>query len=800
MKTITLNGNDWLIKNTIPGKRGFHKIYRSFLKRDKAVNKKAVAARLRASRSFSGWLPAEVPGNVQNDMFKAGRLPEPNYSTSSRLYSWTERREWWYGKSFVIPPHLKGKIIRLCFSGVDYSAQYWLNGKYLGKSEGMFHPVIFEITETLRYGQDNSLIVKINPAPEMLDKDGRWKSGKAMVSYGWDFCTRLVPLGLWDDVEFFVTGKEYILDYFIRSEILSRENRARIYIELEISSKSPKKSKVKIEFFRPRTAAKALKIEKPVVLKRGENKYYFSGEIKRPELWWPAGYGKPNLYRVRISVGNSDVINTRFGIREIKMLGNPLIPGKKIYKYRSGAQTWKCKASDVPPWIFQINGVKIYVKGANWVPADLFFGRVSGKWYKKLINLAVEANVNLFRVWGGGLIEKSSFYEICDESGIMIWQEFPGHNIPSSERNFLSKTRQETTQIVKKLRNYPCIVLWSGGNELPWMDTHICPTGEFKIMRIRRSVCKEYDDIRPYIKTSPINGESHGPWAYYRLNWRTALHNHYKLYNEEKSQFQSEFGCPGLSDYDTLKKIIPRDALWPINDNDESWIHHKALLATSEFWTKDDWLNKRIIKYFFGSISSLKEYVRASQFLQGEGLRYAIESCRRRKYYCSGSILWQFNEPWLNAACTNIVQRNLKPKLAYYFVKKAYEPISINAKYGDIKFRSGTHFRAEIWCCNDTRRKLRSAKVFCRITDEKEKLLYSGSKSMDISPDSSVRVMDINYRIPSNFSGLLVLFLELKGITKNTYFFGVGKRHALSALLDRNVVAQFAGAKRKEVR
>jgi beta-mannosidase len=320
----------------------------------------------------------------------------------------------------------------------------------------------------------------------------------------------------------------------------------------------------------------------------------------------------------------------------------------------------------------------LFIRGANWVPVDALPGRARREDYAQLLGLAKEAGINMLRVWGGGLREKRAFYDLCDELGLLVWQEFPfacvffGH-FPRHE-SFLGLARRECRAIVRQLRNHPSLVLWCGGNEYS-------PRRNRKLIETLRSVVAADDGTRPFKDVSPGRGDSH--------NWRV-WHGKANLrhYRRDEAQFASEFGLSSVPDLAFLQKFIPPEHLWPPG---EFWQYHHAELVKLRRYARP-WLK--------GESASLVQFIEATQKAQAFGLQVAIEHFRRRKYRASGTLLWQFNEPW-PAICWSVVDYDRRLKLAYHKLQQIYNPILISLHYPLIEYRPGTLLRAEIWAVND---------------------------------------------------------------------------------------------------
>jgi beta-mannosidase len=323
---------------------------------------------------------------------------------------------------------------------------------------------------------------------------------------------------------------------------------------------------------------------------------------------------------------------------------------------------------------------------------------------ERLLTLARRAHVNLLRVWGGGLIEKEAFYEQCDRMGILVWQEFIQSssgidNDPSADAGYIQAVTQTAEQIIPRKRNHPSLAIWCGGNELtegaelPLDDSH-------PVLTALKTVVKRLDPDRLWLPTSPSGRvfsnsletiamdpsalhDVHGPWEYQGVMGQC------DLYNQGSSLLHSEFGVEGITNLRTLNATVGKEHQSPVTLDNPYWFHRGAWWVKRPMWDRT-----------FGELNDVEELVRATQFMQAEGLRYALESDRRRKYHNSGTLPWQFNEPYPMAACTSAVDYYARPKPVYYAACRAYAPLQISARFPTLAWEGCEQFEAEAWVCN----------------------------------------------------------------------------------------------------
>ncbi|MCU6708875.1 hypothetical protein M6D81_09090 [Paenibacillus sp. J5C_2022] len=409
-------------------------------------------------------------------------------------------------------------------------------------------------------------------------------------------------------------------------------------------------------------------------------KWDFSTRLVNIGIW----DGEQPLYRVTIelySLSGNLLCTQSFqtGIRKLE------------YEQNEGSP------SDALPYTIRINGQRIYIRGANLAPLDHLYGNVKDGQYDWMIYMMKQANMNLVRIWGGGLIEKHRLYEQCDRHGILIWQEFMQSssgvdNIPSKKPLFLELLRQSAIAALRTRRNYTSLTVWSGGNEL--MSEPNKPSGfEDANLAMLRQLVEQYDPQRLCLPTSAsgpvqyitdvkgLGHDVHGHWKY--------MDNpeHYRFYGENDNLFHSEFGVDGLSSVKSLRKFLSPEQLVPASMKDNRvWRHH------GEWW--DTWERDRKL---FGELADIEQFSAASQWVQAEGIRFILEANRRRKFRNSGSIIWQMSEPWPNVSCTNLLDYYGETKMSYYWTKQPFSPVHVSLDYRSLGVTKGEAFAHRLY-------------------------------------------------------------------------------------------------------
>jgi len=628
----------------------------------------------------SWWLNAKVPGEVHEALMEHGLIEDPFYGENCDRREWVERVDWWYRRRFYVPEDLKGRVVLLVFEGLDTFAGIWLNGEHIADGEDMFMPISIDVSNRLKYGDYNVLAVRLGaPLYETMRRAGDFSERnllwngtyarlyvrKAQYQYGWDWAVKLLTAGIWRSVKLISYDKAMIRDVYVRTLSLD-DVGAKMEVCVEIESRVKADSLIKIM---GECGDSKFNAEGSLALNEGLNIYRFTLDVERPKLWWPLGYGQQNLYNlnIRLLIDDSvvDEYCTRIGIRTVELVteSNESSNGKVFY--------------------FKVNGVKVFCKGANWIPADLLISRINRVRYRNLLSLAASGNHNMLRVWGGGLVEYEDFYNLCDELGIMLWHDFQfacGH-YPEDSR-FLNMVEGEVEATIRRLRNHPSIILWCGNNENEMFD-YLSGFGltrpKLNFELIPKAVSR-LDPSRPYWPSSPWGGENPNDMNEGdRHNWEV-YHGMVPIegYLEDRARFLSEFGMQAAPSIKTMLKFIPTDGLWPIS---RYWLYHYHV-------------PERIIPYMrnYGDPRNLNEYIFLSMLVQADALKMAIEHCRRRKFECGGVLYWSFNAPWPNM-CWETVDYYGRPKMGFYFAKRAFEPIIISPLY-----RGG---EIEVWVVND---------------------------------------------------------------------------------------------------
>jgi beta-mannosidase len=772
-QVITLDGSDWNLLHMMPREWEQQKLWREEWEPEKT------------SPALHAWIKGTVPGDVIADALDASLIPHPYKDLNSRACEWLSERDWVYRKDFAGPELGAGETLRLCFEGVDYACVVYLNGELLGEHEGMFAPFEFDVTKRVRAGKSNRLLIVVQHAPHVdavqgqVGRTSKARVWKSRFAYWWDWCTRLIPVGVYRSVTLVRTGPGWIQDVWVRPKIkltfdgvpANATVSAALDVQVKAGGTIAAPGSVRVQVLDgDRVVATA---EGPLT---GDSSAgaTLNIPIPEPKLWWPNGMGEQPLYTVRTTLlaggAVSDVQTHRVGLRSIELVQND-------------------GAKDALPYTFQVNGRRMFARGWNWVPMDHMYGRDHGDAapaqhpvkdrYRRALNLAAHAHCNLLRVWGGGLQEARKFYDTCDELGILVWQEFAQSssgidNHPADDPEYLDYAEARVREIIPLRRNHACLAVWCGGNELIAPDFKPLSDATPVLGRIK-SVVRELDPDRGWFPTSPSGPEwstsvekagsgqmhdVHGPWKY------AGLEKQYELYNAIDALLHSEFGVEGTANLDTLKQFFSPEYQWPPDRTNAAWVHHGS-------W----WMQREMIEQVFGPMTELEAYVRASQWLQAEGLRYAIEAHRRRTGHCSGVLPWQFNEAFPNACCTNAVDYLLTSKPVYWWVRQAYAPQAITMKYDRLNWKPGEQWSGELWAVSSEDHAADAGSHTWRVEmfDLHGARLQEAEGQVDLERDKPVMIKRLQQELAKD-PGLMAAFLTLKnkaGVTvaRNEYLF-----------------------------
>lgn len=642
-----------------------------------------------------GWIAVKAPGDTYLALVAAGRIKHPFRGRGAAAARWVRHRQWWWHTRFDGVVAADGERVELVFDGLDTFAEIYVDGALIGSSDNMFRQLGLDITAVAGSGE-HDLAVCFQPTAAIVgDRDlPTWKNfsifnqerraliRKAQFGWGWDFGPDLPTVGIWKPVRIERRRQAAVTGLNFKTLSITCDVAAvRVDVELSASSQ------VAIELLDPDGAVVASGT------RQGSGALIL--DVAQPRLWWTADLGGQPLYTLVARTDGTPGLSRRVGIRTVAIDESP-DPDER------GATFFR----------FVLNGVPIFARGACWIPASSFVGAIADETCRDRVALAARANMNMIRVWGGGIYESDAFYDACDASGLLVWQDFMFACAAYPEDDaFVANVRAEVAGQVRRLRSHPCLAVWCGNNEnelLNHFDNYLrqasepLPGGSLFKQHIPE-VLGELDPITPYRPGSPWGGpapnsmragdvhdwtvwhgaapivESHpiGP-----LISKSAEGIAYTRYAEDMARFVSEFGLHGSPELATLRR----------------WLAPEDLELGSEGFrdrTKDtDDKAGMMASLLTGRPAGIGEYVDFTMLVQAEGLKFGIEHFRRRKPHCSGALIWQYHDCW-PCVSWSLIDYDGIPKAGYFAAKRGYAPVLAS-------FRRVEGDAVELWITNDT--------------------------------------------------------------------------------------------------
>ena len=636
--------------------------------------------------TVASWLPARVPGDIRADLLAAGRISSLDTPDGIAQSAWVDDQDWWYRTALEAAGNDTTVVLEA--DGIDYASSVWLDGACLARHAGMFARQSIALSPHLNAAGPHELAIRIwgggaLPLPTdsrsrrvvrgLLCRRGmateyfpdRMATPKAQFSFGWDFSPRVLSAGIWDDIRLVRCQRAYLADAWAWAEPLSEsDDPTPVRWHIRVQVQRVQKVALRLDLAIRDAGGDAGGVMAGPYALTDEMDQSFTIDMPAARRWWPWDQGHPHLYRIIIRIcdesGPLDEIEIRAGVRSVS----------------------RDRLANGHPWRFIVNGRPVFLRGANWVPADILPGRMDSNDYARLVGLARDAGINFLRIWGGGIREKAAFWEQCDRQGIMAMQEFPLacaflDHYPRNAQH-LGALASEARGIVAALRGRPSLIAWCGGNE-------VNPRRERLPLRIIEQVIAAEDGTRPWIPASPSQGDVHQWDVWHGLApWES--------FGRVRAPFMSEFGLQALPHAITARTFFEGDA--PQSLDDARWTQRKLQAAK--------------IRHYSGPVDErdLVATIEATQRAQAAGLQRGIEACRLRREGsghrspCGGVAFWQFNEPW-PAVTWAVVDRHGRPKGAYAMLCRSYQPLLIAAMFDWRAWRPGEKFEAEIWWVND---------------------------------------------------------------------------------------------------
>jgi len=726
------------------------------------------------------WLNASIPGTVHTDLLANKKIADPFYRTNEKDQQWIETADWEYQSSFSVDEKLlQNQNIELVFEGLDTYAEVFVNGKKVITADNMFLAWKAEVKSLLKKGENQLQITFFSPINKAMplydslpykvpisfndqaEKRVSTFTRKAGYHFGWDWGPRFVTSGVWRPVYLQAWNFLKIEDLFIKQLQLT-DNSA--YLEAQITTNANEQGVKTVQVFVDNGVTPIA--SKQILVLKGENIIATRFEMNNIERWWPNGMGAQKLYRFKavISDGSKQIASreVKRGLRTIEVVNESNQKGKSFY--------------------FKVNGKAVFMKGANYIPQDNFLTRVTKERYEHVINTAVTSHMNMLRVWGGGIYENDLFYELCDEKGILVWQDFmfACAMFPPFE-NLKKNIQTEAAYNVKRLRNHPSIALWCGNNEvLQFINQNFCGhmketyktandsaslyNSYFEVFNgILPAAVKAYDDEKFYWSSSCSN-ENYatkfnfttltGDVHYWGVWWGKEP---FEKYNEVVGPFMSEYGFQSFPELETVKTYaLPGD--YDINSEVMN-AHQRSNIGngTITYYMQD----------MFKVPAKFEDFLYVGQVLQAEGIKMAIEAHRRAKPFCMGTLFWQIDDCWPVASWSSMDYYG-RWKAQQYMAKRAYTDFLISSlKVND---------SIQVYAVSDKQKDVK-AEIQLSLLDFNGRILKSVNQPVTLAENGSqvvFRFKELDWVTPETRKNVVLsmqLLINNELQTENKYYF-----------------------------
>ena len=706
--------------------------------------------------------PATVPGNIYSDLIDNSIIEDPFIGDNEFKLQWVSDSTWIYQTRFDVSSTILNKEnIDLNFEGLDTYAQVYLNDSLILSSKNAFRNYKVPVKDFVLL--NNSLSIKFTPThiKEEIEKNKlgytlpegrRIFTRKAQFQYGWDWGPSLNTIGIWKGVSLNAWNDAKIEHVYLKKKSYTKD-QAKITAKITLSDPPKEPTLIVLSI-----AGKDFSL--PIQAGNEKKEFDVPLTIDNPKFWWPHNLGEPYLYEVDIKLRKgavvTDNLKVNHGVRNVSLISDDDQYGQSFY--------------------FMINGIPVYMKGANYIPQHSLQNRVTNAHYENLLQDVVDANMNMLRVWGGGIYENNIFYDLCDRKGILVWQDFmyacamyPG------DEPFLRNAEKEAEDQLLRLRNHPSIVLFCGNNENSegwhrwgWQN------GKTKAQKdkIWADYLKLFDSILPnqvakytdvdYWESSPkygrgnpkyqSEGDAHDWWV-----WHDAYP--FEHFEDFVPRFMSEFGFQSFPSADVMKFI---------NQSDDIQIDTKAIRSHQKHHRGFELIDLYMGRDYLIPDND-EDYIFLSQLVQARGMRIGIEAHRRAKPYNMGTLYWQLNDCWPGISWSSIDHFG-NWKALHYEAKDAFEDVLISfERHND---------RVDVYIVNDLITSLDES-LEMKLIDFDGNVLWSASKQIKVPSSSSnlVNSFSINSGLTSKWNQ--VLLRVNFGNSKSTYFFVKPKELAL---------------------
>lgn len=628
-----------------------------------------------AESNCEDQMPATVPGAVQLDWAAATQAAPFWYGVHYKDYAWMEDCFWVYRCEAAV--EADGGVPLLHFTGIDYRYRLSLDGEVVYEYEGMVREAVIDLRAYR--GRRVTVEVTIFPVPKKAGCAGRDQAAeccKPAVAYGWDFHPRLIPLGIYGDVYI-----EYVPDGYIRRADIDyslTEDLSAALVTCRVDSTADSGT-LTVQAEQNGEIVHELTCSLPVS--------ELSFTLPQVKLWWPVGFGDQPLYRFCFRLtqnGQTHECVRTVGFRRMQLVQN--VGAGSQWETEPGT-----KSRLLPPLTVCVNGQRLFAKGTNWVPPDIFPARIDRAMLEHNLRQIRDCHMNIIRVWGGGVVNRPEFFTLCDEMGLLVIQEFPlACNAYPDDDRYLAVLRNEAEAIIERVKNHPCLCAWSGGNELfnSWSGMN----DQSHALRLLNALCYEKDRYTPFWPTSPVEGVGHGSYVNSEPDGIECLsyfqNTDYLAYNE--------FGNPSASSANYVRRFMTEEEY-----NNPApgtvWEDHHGFKA----WCRDSWLRFHEVDTFFGGYTDYADFAEKTQLLQGVCGRALFEEVRHRWPHTSMAMNWCFQEPWPTAANNSLVNWGGEAKASLPYIADALRDQKACLRTNRLRFVQGETFSAELWLLND---------------------------------------------------------------------------------------------------
>lgn len=696
----------------------------------------------------ANWMPAIVPGTVLNSLVYNQKYPEPYYGINNKIESklipdisetGRDFYTYWFRTDFTVPQSFKGKTVWLQLDGINYRAEVWVNGNLLSTINGMFIQDYIDVTDFVKVGEKNGLAIKVYPVdvpgsakPKSWGAAGEFHNGgngniglntTMLMTVGWDFTfmdgIRDRNTGIWKNISLYATGRVALRHPFVKSELRKPDyDQARETVSVEIINPSTSNRVVSCKV-KGEIVGENITFEKTFRLMRGEEKTatFSPAEfpqliINSPKLWWPVNKGPQNLYDLKLTVSvdgkDCDSVKTRFGIREI--VSDRKTPDKSR--------------------VFYVNGKRLFIRGTNWIPEAML--RTSNERTYAELRYSRQSGVNLLRMWGGGIAESDYFFQLCDELGLLVWQEFwmTGDTRHPHDKGLYMSNVEST---VKRIRNHPSLAYYVASNE----STEVTGTPE---------LLNKLDGTRGFQMQSECEGVHDGS-PYKQVNPMQHYENTASPRGSRVDGFNPEYGAPTLPTVEILREMMDEKDLWPINKEVWDYLDGNGFHLMSTMYT--DLVNN------YGKSSSIDEFAQKGQLLGAINSKSIWEVWNYNKLdygdrFCSGLLFWYHNCSMPQVA-SRMWDWSLEPTASLYHTANSLEPLHAQFDY----------LKNTVSVVNDYYREFKDYKVIAQVYDIDSKKVFEESAVVNLPSDGVVNDA-LTIRFPENISQVHFIKLILK--------------------------------------